>query len=50
MESKLDLDEFERLSGMDFTRFVVKTRNIHIGDDFLDYFVRRKDCWDDVHL
>jgi hypothetical protein len=50
MENTLDLEEFERLSGLDFTRYVVKMKDLHIDDDFLKYFARRKNQWDDVHL
>jgi hypothetical protein len=50
MENKLDLEEFERLSGPDFTRYVVKMKDLQIDDDFLRYFTIKQHQWDDVHL
>src|ERR1700722_5410554 len=50
MKKKLDLDEFERLSGPDFTRFSVNMKNLQVDDDFLKYFALRKNQWDDAHL
>ena len=50
MDNTLNLDEFERLSGVDFTRYVLKMKDIRVDDNFLTYFAQRKGQWDDVHL
>jgi hypothetical protein len=50
MENKLDLDEFERLSGLAFTRYAVKMKDFIVDDLFLKYFVKKKNQMDDLHL
>src|SRR5688500_6242725 len=50
MTSAVDLQEFERLSGVDFIRYLSKAKDLNVDDSFLKYFRERKGVLDDVHL
>jgi hypothetical protein len=50
MENELDLEEFESLSGVAFSCYAVKMKDLHVGSSFIEYFLTRKDHWDAVHL
>ncbi len=50
MKDAVDVEEFERLTGPDFNRYLTRARHLHINDDFLKYFRERKGALDGVHL
>ena len=46
----MNFEEFESLSGHALMCYIVRMKDYQIDDNFLNYFVQRKDQWDIAHL